>query len=527
MFMKSSNPISLMKWLLIAVLSSAFDVLAVDSVDETISRPDKVRTIITTDPELDDNNSLIRFLLYSNEVNLEGLITASGFYHWRGDGHGTVFKGETESDRFGLGLCPCKEWRWYDNHIQDVVDAYEQVYDNLRRHDSHYPQPDALRGLIRVGNVAFPADISKPSPGSDLIRDALLDDKPGPLYLQVWGGPSTVARALLSIEEQYSATAQWPQIRDKVSGKAIIVAFGEQDSSYRDYIAANWPEVRFWQLASQIWGYGARDVVLPGDEKYLSSEWLQKHVTSKGPLGAIYRVWGDGKQMVKGDVFDPFGYADVTAEELKRRGYIVWTSMQPAGAWISEGDTTAFLNLVNNGLRSHQHPGWGGWGGRALQNPDDNSEWTGEGVIDLNDFTAARRADFRVARWFDAAQRDFAARLQWSVTGEYKKANHHPNIQGAPQSINVQAGQQLELSASVSDPDNDAIELHWWQYNEAGTYPESLSIGNAHQEIAIVTIPANAQPGQSIHIILEATDTGSPALKRYHRVVLKVVRPPE
>ena len=32
------------------------------------------RIIITADPELDDNNSLIRFLLYSSDVQIEGLI---------------------------------------------------------------------------------------------------------------------------------------------------------------------------------------------------------------------------------------------------------------------------------------------------------------------------------------------------------------------------------------------------------------------------------------------------------------------
>ena len=49
------------------------------------------RTIVTTDPELDDSNSLVRFLLYSAEVETEGLIYASSQFHWRGDGKGTLF----------------------------------------------------------------------------------------------------------------------------------------------------------------------------------------------------------------------------------------------------------------------------------------------------------------------------------------------------------------------------------------------------------------------------------------------------
>jgi hypothetical protein len=35
------------------------------------------RTVITTDPELDDLNSMLRLLLYSNEINIVGLIYSS------------------------------------------------------------------------------------------------------------------------------------------------------------------------------------------------------------------------------------------------------------------------------------------------------------------------------------------------------------------------------------------------------------------------------------------------------------------
>lgn len=49
------------------------------------------RTIVTADPELDDLNSMIRLLLYSNEVRIEGLVYASSRFHWKGDAAGTEF----------------------------------------------------------------------------------------------------------------------------------------------------------------------------------------------------------------------------------------------------------------------------------------------------------------------------------------------------------------------------------------------------------------------------------------------------
>ncbi len=51
----------------------------------------KPRIIIIANPELDDNNSLIRFLLYSSDFKVEGLVYASSKFHWKGDGKGTKF----------------------------------------------------------------------------------------------------------------------------------------------------------------------------------------------------------------------------------------------------------------------------------------------------------------------------------------------------------------------------------------------------------------------------------------------------
>ena len=71
------------------------------------SQAAKPRIIVTADPELDDNNSLIRFLLYSDQFDIDGLIYASSQFHWKGDGKGTTFmvKGR-EYTRYGLNLVP-------------------------------------------------------------------------------------------------------------------------------------------------------------------------------------------------------------------------------------------------------------------------------------------------------------------------------------------------------------------------------------------------------------------------------------
>jgi hypothetical protein len=80
----------------------------------------------------------------------------------------------------------------------------------------------------------------------------------------------------------------------------------------------------FRQMSTATWGYGARGVVRPEFAHYLSAEWTRENVSSVGPFGAFYRVWGDGKQMIPGDIFDYFGL-DLGAEELRAKGYRVWT----------------------------------------------------------------------------------------------------------------------------------------------------------------------------------------------------------
>src|SRR5262245_38569591 len=167
----------------------------------------KPRVVVTTDPELDDSNSLVRYLLHSTDFVTEGLIYASSGVHWKGDGKGTKwYVPGREYTRFGLNVCPCESWRWSPNErfIDDAVEAYEQAYNNLRVHDAAYPEPALLQSKIRVGNIAFDGDISADSDGSNLIKQLLLDATEGPIYLLAWGGQSTIARALKSIQEQYS-----------------------------------------------------------------------------------------------------------------------------------------------------------------------------------------------------------------------------------------------------------------------------------------------------------------------------------
>lgn len=523
----------------------------------------KPRVVITADPELDDGNTLIRAILYSSDFQIEGLVYASSTFHWKGDGKGTTqYLPGREYTR--LGLCPCTSWRWAsDGHfIDDIVDAYGKVYDNLKVHNPAYPAAAELKSKIKWGNVDFEGDYSHDTEGSNLIKSLLLDNQPGPLYVTAQGGQSTIARALKSIHDQYAGTPQWEAIRDKVSAKLVVIPSGDQDGTYARYIAPNWPEVTERQLSTMDFGYFVRASLTRTDQAYVSAAWTRENVSSRGPLGALYRVWGDGKQMVKGDRTDYFGMSGYTVEQLRKLGYMVWMPPQEKGSFLGEGDTPTFLNLLDNGLRAYENRYWSGWGG--------SSRSTSVPTLGLGDArivpasadnpgvalglapagTAVNRVPNRAspvpaavagspgasilqqispsnaaanARFFAAAQNDFAARLKWSVTPKFSDANHEPKVRiEGPLAVSAQPGSLVRLEGEVSDPDGNVVSVLWWKDDVAGSFPGDIHFSDAKALRTIFRVPDDAQPGQTIHIVLEATDNGTPPLTRYQRVIVRI-----
>lgn len=512
-----------------SVLCFTAVVICISTNGQSPNKETKPRIVITADPELDDNNSLIRFLLFSCDLDVEGLIYTSSGYHWKGDGKGTKwFVPGREYNRFGLDTCPCASWRWAkdERFIDDAVDAYAKVYANLKVHNANYPSPDVLKSKIRFGNVEFDGDISKNTPGSDLIKSLILDDKPGKLFITAWGGQSTIARALKSIQEQYENTTQWEAIKKKISNKVVLLPSGDQDDTYAKYIKPNWGDIEYRQfMGGPNYGYGAQLRAKPEDSVYLTPSWMKENVSDRGPLGALYRVWGDGKQMVKGDKMDYFGLSGYTDEQLRKMGYVVWMPVQDKGSWLGEGDDFTFMNMPGNGLRASEDGSYGGWGGRQMSkqvvNPfalsGDTSQQAMVSALSSMNKTASTYPNF-----FPAAQNDFAARLKWSVTPKYADANHAPvvTIEG-PLNVLASSGETIRLNGNVSDPDGNKLVIKWWQFM-VGTYPNAVTISNPNVAQTKITIPKDAVAGQTIHIVLEATDNGSPALTRYQRVIITV-----
>jgi hypothetical protein len=478
----------------------------------------RVRTVVTTDMEQDDLASIVRYLLYTADLDTQGIVYSASRYHWEGDYKGTRF------------FLPGREyntsqtsWRWTGNTtIEDVViPAYSQVYENLRVHDPNFPTPAKLLSLVKIGNVDFEGAFSQDTDGSRLIEALILDNDPRPLYLQAWGGTNTIARALRSIEEQYSSSSQWATLKQSISHKVVITASGFQDETYDDYIAPVWPrlQVRASSVAWTAYNCNKNSTGnvrgLPDDHVYFTGAWIRENIQT-GPYGKLYRSWLDNQHMA-GDQLDVFG--NTTAFPIMATD---WCQPLRPYDFLGEGDDGTYLPLLTTGMQDPSDPNLGGWGGRSARNMT--------GSANLWQSVKAERAsngtevvNYGTNRFISAAQNDMAARIQWTLTSQYDQGNHPPSVRVlGGGTINARAGETVKLTSTVSDPDGDKVNTSWWQYFEEGTYNGTVNITNVESNRAVVNIPTDAKDGQPISIILQGTDHGEFPLTRYDRVMIRI-----
>lgn len=483
------------------------------------------RVIITADPELDDSNSMVRYILDSTDYDTLGLVYTSSRYHWAGDG-----KGGTQNlpigQYAGTGDCPCTHWRWGPNErfIDDIVDIYETVYPNLKIHDKRYPTPAYLRSVVRWGNIDFEGEMDHDTPGSDLIKKVLLDDVQEPVYLHAWGGQNTIARALKSIEDQYKNTPQWDAVRRKVIAKAIIHASGSQDSTQDAYIRPNWPEVRYLRGggASGALAYNAWASSNIEDAKQFEPAWMKANISSKGAMGRYVHVWQDGKAMPLGDPYDYFGFFDKTEDQLRKEGFRLFTPQLPAGTFIAEGDTGTFLPVLDNGLE--------GWRPENRRGPAQPAPGIMGVVAPRPAGAAAAPAAPRPAATRRATpnpyqqplMNDLAARLAWAVTPNYKDANHFPTVAVDKTRVSAKVGDVVTLNAKTSDPDGNVVKVQWLQFDSSGSYMGKVTLDKADGPTGSFHVPADAKSGDTIHIVAKATDDGKIPLTRYARTIVTV-----
>ncbi len=477
-----------------------------------ISQELRPRTVVMTDGEVDDMDSFLRFMLYTNDLDVRGIIYTSSMWHYKGDGKGTQF-----STHMDIVKLYHPGWhtdlRWCGTEwIKNYIDKYRTVYPMLLQHDKRYPSPDQLQSLVRVGNIDFEGEMAYDTDGSNLIKEVLLSEDETPIHFETWGGANTFARALKSIEDEYKGTAGWDALYQKISKKAILYNIMNQDDTYKTYIAVHWPDIKVYYNS---WQFGCLAYIWPKtvpevQQQYFRGDWMKKNIL-QGSYGSSYMTYGDGHKLA-GDPEDKFG----SMEEAAKNGYGKYDL-------ISEGDSPSFLYLIPNGLRSVESPAYGGWSGRLSPSSSTKNLWEDNvGSYDYNPYTKKLDKNYSQTRWIDAIQNDFAARVKWT-TNDYQHANHAPQDIKIQEGLDIQVkpGEKVLLHASASDPDGDKLAYKWYPYEEAGTYRSTVSVKSNGAEASLL-VPVNAVKGETIHVVLEVSDNGQPPITRYARVILTV-----
>jgi hypothetical protein len=433
---------------------------------------DKPRLLVLTDigGDPDDQQSLIRLLLYSNEFDIEGLIASS-----------VRMPNEPKAGLVRPEL------------IRQVVTAYGKVRANLLRHAPGYPAAQDLLDRVKAGNPKRGTDHlgrGQDTEGSRWLVAVADRPDPRPLNIAIWGGSTELAQALWRVRND-----RRPEEVKRFLSRIRVYAINHQDDT-GPWIVKNFPDL-FYILSRQPEGHDMREAAyrgmyLGGDQSLTSRQWLQAHVREKhGPLGALYPP-------------------------------NTWTAPNPHGA-LKEGDTPSWFYFLPNCLGDAGHPEWGGWGGRFRS--------AGRGLYRDAVDTVGKVSEARatVWRWRPAYQADFQARLDWCVKPP-RSANHPPvaafrgDRSRAVIALTGQAGNRILLDAAgSSDPDGNGLTFRWYVYPEAGSYRGKTTLEYATARQATLHVPADAA-GKTIHVILEVTDDGVPPLTAYRRVVVTVRR---
>jgi hypothetical protein len=463
-------------------------------VDDFTGHP---RVIVISDigNEPDDQMSFVRLLLYSNELDIEGTIAATSTWQK------TIIHPET---------------------MRTLIEAYGQVRPNLLLHAQGWPEAADLEKRVYPGQTGYgmAATAGDISGGAQAIVRAGLEDDPRPLWICIWGGANTLARALMEVRN----TKPPDQVATFVA-KLRVYSISDQDDA-GPWIRREFPNLFYIVMPSTPTSgeyYYATWTGISGDGYYrngagadsttVTNEWLETNIR-KGPLGKLY----------------------------------------PRFAFIMEGDTPSFLGLIDNGLNAYRRPDWGGWGGRYVYRQpygETHPIWTQGGdlfrrvtsqdtVVGVDG--ASHTSDqATIWRWRQAFQNDFATRMSWTVD-DFAHASHNPVVEvngrpgTAPIEMDATIGQPIVLDAShSSDPDKRGLHFHWFHYPEAGSADGNLAavtLTDAGTARAIVRADAACRPawlplipcnGIGIaHIILAVTGEGAHPLTSYRRIILHV-----
>lgn len=503
----------------------------------------KPRVIVTTDLEVDDMNSLIHLALYLNLLDVEAVVTTASQYHFLGDGAHTL--GEVTPHWRTKGV---RSYTWKvvphepdpeagaltsyrpfpRTWVQDLwTHEYAEAWAHLNANaaaagEPAFPTPGEMLARTFEGNVAFEGDVRADTPGSDVIKQAILDDDSRPLWLLSWGGMNTIVRALMAIADTWQDTPEWDAVRARVYAKVRVMGVMNgvgQDNSWLDHGAPLFPDLVFLRAPFAYGGYVDAVAGQPDTLDLFRAPWPEERLTrGNGPLMARYMLYGDGKVYENEPERFQFGKTATLDWGLDGMEPIRFTP----GDFMAEGDSMTYIPLIPFGLRGvgadgTTDPGFGTVLGPLFRDRVDDAD-AGPSFADLG-----RASDENPNPYLRAYQEDFAVRAAWCAH-EPAACNHPPRIEHVTADASARPGEEVALSAWVSDPDGDLVTCVWFADVPTCSYEGAVDLAAWRGKGASVVfaVPADARPGDRFTLTLRAQDVAERPCTRYAQVAVTV-----
>jgi len=449
----------------------------------SISAEIRHRIIVLSDisglAEPDDTQSFIRFLLYSSEFDIEGIIGTGSKY---GPARGDIA------------------------YFERIIDAYGQVRDNLQLHSGGYPSVAHLKSVLRHGQRGVVGmegvGNGKNTAGSDLIIEALLKEDARPLWITLWGATGTLAQALWDIK--YNEGLNDSEINLLISKIRVYDIAGQDNAG--GWIAKTFPDIFYIRSSVQFLGFTQGHVPRSqgGNLSVADDDWFKANIMGYEPLGSLYPK---RKAMYEGDTPSFLFLYHNGLSDPEKVNY---------GGW---GGRFKKDKVMNANEFSHTKVDESEFYNFFIYN-DAADQWSFDSANYNNVYCP-------LFRWREEYQNDFAARIRWT-TLPYSEANHNPVLvvenDSTKNILYRRVSPGINYSIDVlgsSDPDGDSLSYEWFYYKEPGSYNGNIIITDSSSQKVMVHIPNDAV-GTEIHLILKVRDNGTPNLFSYRRIVFTV-----
>ncbi|MFI1770404.1 nucleoside hydrolase-like domain-containing protein [Thalassobellus citreus] len=449
----------------------------------------KNRVIILSDIEADpdDTQSFVRLFLYSNQIDIKGIVATTSCWHQN-------------------MINPTS--------IEKIISAYDKIQPNLLKHEADFPAAQDLLSALKDGLPVYGmkgVGKGKDSEGSEWIIKILEEKDDRPLWISVWGGVNTLAQSLYKIKKTKSKREA-----KRLISKLRVYTISDQDDS-GIWIRNNFPELFYIispgdEYKNATWT-GINTYIKGIDNTTISNSWLENNIQQDhGPLGAIYPdvAWG-----VEGDTPAFLSLIPNGLNEPEHPEWGAWGGRyelyKPDFSKTEDGSSIVPIEPETRKIWTNANDNY---------TPFIQKEYgrtIGRDTLTFNDFKAT------LWRWRDDFQNDFSARMDWCIKN-YEDANHPPvPVLMHPEQITVKSGEGVSLDAFDStDPDGDNLSFLWFNYVEASSYKKEIKITAPNIHSAYITAP-KVDKKETIHFILKLTDKGIPKLSRYKRVIITVL----